>query len=160
MATCTNELQFYSTADGTRVLSPAAVRDKKWATITVPIGWSVQGCWKPEDDRSVELSAANSMEESARIPGSTQFANNRRHLAPYVTCVHRSPDLKYLAKGCIDGSVAVYNYPTHAPGMSMIKVPGHGSSIAKVRFTSDGKYLIALGRFNRTITQYKIQQLD
>ena len=31
-------------------------------------------------------------------------------------------DLKYLAKGCIDGSVAVYNYPTHAPGMSMIKV--------------------------------------
>ena len=80
VATCTNELQFYTIADGTRVLSPAAVRDKKWATITVPIGWSVQGCWKPD------------------------------------------ADLKYLAKGCIDGSVAVYNYPTHAPGMSMIKV--------------------------------------
>ena len=78
---------------------------------------------KPDADRSVELLAANSMEESARIPSSIQFANNTRYLAtPHVTSVHRSPDLKYLAKGCIDGSVAVYNYPTHAPGMSMIKV--------------------------------------
>ena len=35
-----------------------------------------------------------------------------------------------------------------------LQVPGHASSIAKVRFTSDGRYLIALGQFNRIITQY------
>tara|TARA_B100001094_G_scaffold130228_1_gene126101 strand:- start:687 stop:920 length:234 start_codon:yes stop_codon:yes gene_type:complete len=42
----------------------------------------------------------------------------------------------------------------------LYQVPGHASSIAKVRFTSDNKYLIVLGRFNRTITQYSIQKID
>ena len=140
-ATSTNELHFYSIADGTKVASPAVTRDKKWATITVPLGWHVQGCW-------------------SSVLGEKSSLDNEGGFAPYVVSVHRSPNNRYLAKGCIDGTVAVYNYPTHAPGMSMLKVPGHASSISKVRFTSDCKHLLALGQFNRTITQYSLTQGD
>lgn len=144
-ATRANQLKFYSVVDGTFVGSPAAVRDEKWTSITVPIGWNVQGCW--------DAARTDNIMEQAKH-GCPQTTNRD---SAYVTSVHRAPNHQYLAKGCIDGTVAVYNYPTHAPGMRMLRVPGHGSSIAKVRFTSDGKYLVALGQFNRTITQYEIQ---
>lgn len=158
IATRTNQLQFYTVADGNRIASPAIVRDTTWASITVPLGWNVQGCWKSADNQSEVDNAVDDMEQAPRfIKRSCEAGVNS---AAFVTSVHRSPDSRFLAKGCINGTVAVYNHPTHAPGMTMLQVPGHGSSIAKVRFTSHGKYLLALGQFNRTVTQYEMSLLE
>ena len=121
VATRTNELQFYSVIDGTRIASPTVIRDTKWMTITVPLGWNVQGCWKCAGGPVKDDNAIDDVEEAPRFLNNIQN-NKSNNSAPYVTSVHRSPNLHYLAKGCIDGTVAVYNYPTHAPGMAMLKV--------------------------------------
>ena len=121
VATRTNELQFYSVVDGTRIASPTVLRDTKWMTITVPLGWNVQGCWKCAGGPAKEDDAIDDVEQAPRFLKIIRN-NKNNNSAPYVTSVHRSPNLRYLAKGCLDGSVAVYNYPTHAPGMAMVKV--------------------------------------
>lgn len=151
-ATMTDELQFYSVVDGARVAVPATCRDTDWATVTVPFGWRVQGCWKPTPDSEEDAAAA--CERAPRF-----MRHEYRPQATYppgVSTVDRSRDTSLLAKGCFDGTIAVYNYPTQAPGMAMRRLPGHGSRIAKVRFTSDMRHLIALGQFNRTITVYAL----
>lgn len=120
VSTNTNELHFYSVLDGTRVASPAVVRDTKWASITVPLGWNVQGCWKSAGGDSNERNAVDDAEHAPRFLKSIITTNE--HPAPFVTSVHRSPSSRLLAKGCADGTVAVYNYPAHAPGMAMVRV--------------------------------------
>ena len=121
VATRTNELHFYSVLDGTRIASPAVVRDTKWMTMTVPLGWNVQGCWKCAGGRTAEGSAVDDAERAPRFLKAIGNTTNQDS-APHVTSVHRSPNSRYLAKGCADGTVAVYNYPTHAPGMASINV--------------------------------------
>ena len=107
--------------DGTNIASPTVLRDAKWATITVPLGWNVQGCWKCAGGPVKEDDAVDGAEYTPRFL--KDIGNNKSNMsAPHVVSVHRSPNLRYLAKGCADGTVAIYNYPTHAPGMAMIKV--------------------------------------
>lgn len=156
-ATATDELQFYSIVDGSRVSIPAVTRDTEWATVTVPFGWCVQGCWdsKGHVEEETALEAAEKTPRFLR----TEWRSDINSL-PGVSSVHLSPNGRLLAKGCFDGTVAVYNYPTQVAGMRMIAAPGHGSRIAKVRFTCDGKHLVALGQFNRTITVYRISQIE
>ena len=117
VSTATNELQFYSVADGSRVASPTLMRDTKWATLTVPLGWNVQGCWKHGGGPARSDAWVN----SEYLPRHFE-ASNSSTLVPSVVSVHRSPNMCHLAKGCVDGTVAVYNYPTHASGMACINV--------------------------------------
>ena len=56
-ATAVNELHFYAVADGTMVSSPALLRDTIWASITVPLGWNVQGCWRCAKEAAGESDA-------------------------------------------------------------------------------------------------------
>lgn len=96
------------------------MRDTKWTTITVPLGWNVQGCWKGPGSITSE---GNAIDDAEHAPRSLRPINTMNQpSSPFVTSVHRSPNSRYLAKGCADGTVAVYNYPTHAPGMAMVKV--------------------------------------
>jgi len=90
-------------------------------TMTVPLGWNVQGCWKCAGGHTAEGSAVDDAERAPRFLKAISNTTNQDS-APHVTSVHRSPNSRYLAKGCVDGTVAVYNYPTHAPGMAMVNV--------------------------------------
>jgi len=113
VGTRTDDLHFYSAIDGTRISSPALLRDTKWLTITVPFGWDVQGCWN-----HTRASAHNDV-----MCEVDTFQDQRNHSpASRVVSVHRSLDMSYLAKGCVDGTVAIYNFPTHARGMAMVNV--------------------------------------
>lgn len=158
-ATATDELHFYSVADGSRLSIPAVTRDTDWATVTVPFGWRVQGCWKAR-----EVGGDNNNTGVEDIDMAPRFQRSswtsRGCTSPGVSCVHRSPNGQILAKGCTDGTVAIYRYPTQGAGMGMVTAAGHGSRIAKVRFTCDGGHLVALGQFNRTITVYKVAKTD
>lgn len=155
-ATLADDLHFYSVKDGGRIPVPATVRDTEWATVTVPFGWRVQGCWKPSGEQNDDdaVLAAEDAPRFLRYEYKPQTT-----FPPAVSTVHRSPDGTLLAKGCNDGTVAVYNYPTQALGMEMVTAPGHGTRIAKVRFTCDMRHLIALGQFNRSLTVYAIHDL-
>lgn len=156
-ATATDELQFYSVADGSRLSIPAVTRDTEWATVTVPFGWCVQGCWKGRETGG-DNTGVDDVDMAPRFHRSAW--TSRVHSMPAVSCVHRSPNGKMLAKGCNDGTVAIYRYPTQVAGMRMVTAAGHGSRIAKVRFTCDGQHLVALGQFNRTITVYRVAKTD
>jgi len=160
-ATANDELYFYSVQDGKRITIPAKTRDTEWASVTVPFGWRVQGCWRNSKIATQPLQDAKKASELA-----PRFLRNKRwrlsddeeaqKTPPIVTSVHRSHDSKYLVKGCADGTVAIYNYPTQAPGLTMLPIPGHGSRIAKVRFSCDSHYLLVLGQYNRTISVYEV----
>lgn len=152
--TSTEDLQFFKVADGSRVSIPAEVRDVDWASVSVPYGWCVQGCWKGTGELKEET-AVQAAEKSPRFLR-TEW-RPRILTLPGLSTVDRSPNRAFLAKGCFDGTVAIYNYPAQAPGMSVVCAPcGHGSRIGKVRFTCDGKHLIALGQFNRVVTVYSL----
>ncbi|KAJ1447589.1 hypothetical protein M885DRAFT_471813 [Pelagophyceae sp. CCMP2097] len=156
LATASDELQFYSVADGSRESSPGALRDEGWHTLNLPLGWDVRGCWQTFWALDSPAAAAAAAEEAPLYLGARRTAQ----YTPAVHAVARSPAKRFLAKACVDGTLAVYNFPTHAPGMGFKKLPGHASQIAAVRFTCDGKRLLALGQFNRTVTQYRLHDFD
>lgn len=77
-------------------------------------------------------------------------------LAFEPTAVHRSHDENLLVAGDTSGAVKVFNYPCLTKDAVPTKHRGHIKEVAKVRFSCDGKFVISLGKHDRTIMIWKV----
>jgi len=125
------DLVFIDAVTGKPLSTPAIVRDASWATVTVPVGFSVQGIWPDGDDSK-----------------------------PFdIPTVDRSASERLLARGDERGGVEVVFYPCTHQKRGARAAGGHASLVTKVRFTCDDQYLVTTGGFTRGVIQYKFKRL-
>ena len=93
------ELLFSSVMDGNQITSATELRDVKWDTWTVPLGWGSQGIWNGSQDGSD------------------------------INCVDRSHTGHLLATGDDDSSVKIFKYPSVSEGTHNTCTPSFSPSL-------------------------------
>jgi hypothetical protein len=72
------------------------------------------------------------------------------------TCMHRSNTENMLITGDTNGYVKLQRFPCISKDTVPIREIGHVKETSKVRFTSDGKYAISVGKFDRSVIVWKV----
>jgi echinoderm microtubule-associated protein-like 6 len=119
------DLLFCDANTGAHLPSGARIKDLQWDTWTMPMGWSVQGVWKPYE-KGVEIN--------------TTSRSNRRDL---------------LAVGDEYGRLRVYRYPCLTEDTTPLEYSAHSPHLLKVRWTKNDKYLLSLGGKDRSVMQWR-----
>ena len=122
---------YFEAEDGEYFPAGSQLKDIRWGDWTCCFGWPVQGVWP-------------------------YFDAIEKGLAFDPTTVHRSPDESLLAVGDLGGNVKLYNYPCLNKSAVPVEMAAHVKEVSKVRFTCDGKHVISLGKYDRSIVSWKV----
>ncbi len=133
---------YYEAEDGKHFPQGSQLNDMPWSEWTCTFGWPVQGCW-PKTYSAPE-SGAKSKKPLPPNP------------AEEPTAVHRSPNERLLAVGQRGGGMKLYNYPCVSKDAVAFEQDGHCKDVTRVRFSSDGRYLISIGKSDRSIIIWKV----
>jgi len=124
------ELLFWDVTAGKQITETATMRDVKWATFTIPLGWPVSGVW-PTDSDGTDVNA-----------------------------VCRSAAGDIIAIGDDHGLVRVSRFPCIAPGKNEPAKSrdylGHSAHVTNVRFFPDDSTLISTGGNDCSVFQWKV----
>ena len=123
---------YFEAEDGQYFASGSQLKDIKWSDWTCTFGWPVQGCWPYFDD-------VNSGKESE--PAS----------------IHRSPDKTLVSVGDLNGNVKLFNCPCTEKDAMRVEHFAHVKEVAQIRFSCDGKYIISVGKKDRSIITWKVK---
>lgn len=128
VATDADELIHFRTIDGEVIASPTGVRDVQWRTATCPNTWLTQGLGRPHAEGIKLLEVAVNPQKDA------------------------------VAASYQNGDIRVFRYPQtiNNKKAEFYEIPGAATYASKMQFTADGKYLIALDVFTRTVLQYRL----
>lgn len=124
------ELYTYTIADMVPSGTPSAVRDVHWATHGVPYAWNVKGAWRPLNH------------------------------AALVTSVDVNETRNLLCSAYQNGDVWLSRYPFCNFGGDFIRLPGVSSQVRRLLFTKDGKYLLILDAYSRSILQFRLDEVE
>jgi WD40 repeat protein len=120
-----NDLCFFNADDASYQSNYPAMRDVQWATSTCTRSWHVQGLHR------------------SPFPGES------------VTSVHTcAPSSSFLACATNFGYLKLYSFPCASDMSEYHRFPAHCGSIASVRFSFDGKFLISIGLEDGCIAQW------
>ncbi|CAM9676121.1 unnamed protein product, partial [Chrysoparadoxa australica] len=120
---------YHSSLDGNAFTVTAQLKHIKWASWNCTYGWPVQGIHNP---------------------GST------------VTSVNRNADQDLVAtSSCKDGGLShlrVLKYPVLQPQAGFVEARGHAGPIAGAKFTCDSTRLISVGRHDRSLFVWQVNE--
>jgi WD40 repeat protein len=126
-----NEHLYFEAEDGSFFSAGSQLKDIKWNEWSCKFGWPIQGAWP-------------------------FFDKVEKGLAFEPSAVHRSPHNELLAVGDKGGSVSLYKYPVLSKDVDNFEHTAHINEVAKVRFSCDGRFLISLGKTDRSIIIWKV----
>jgi microtubule-associated protein-like 6 len=126
-----HEHLYFEAEDGQYFASGSQLKDMQWSDWTCSYGWPVQGAWPRYDEVN---------DGSSGDP----------------TAMHRSKDEKLLAVGDAVGNVKAFHWPCINKDAHDVRLNTHVGEVAKVRFTCDNKFVVSLGKKDRTIQIHKI----
>jgi WD40 repeat protein/Ca2+-binding EF-hand superfamily protein len=112
--------------DGAAIPAISTLKDVRWDSWTLPIGWPVQGVWPKHSDGT-----------------------------DIRTC-HRSNFGSLLLTGDNYGRLRLWKYPALDPDSGNKLYHGHGQDISKVRFAPEDDYAVSIGGKDRAIMQWKV----
>jgi microtubule-associated protein-like 6 len=123
---------YFEAEDGEYFAQGSQLKDIEWSDWACQFGWPVQGAWPYFE----EVTQGTSFEP---------------------TSVHRSPDSSFLAVGDTGGGVKIFNYPCiNKSAKPVEQANAHVKEVSKVKFSCDGRYIISLGKLDRTIVMWKV----
>jgi microtubule-associated protein-like 6 len=120
-----HDLMFCDANTGAHLPSASRIKDLEWDSWTLPLGWPVQGVWKPYE-QGVEIITTD-----------------------------RSKGRSLLAVGDGYGRLRVYRYPCLKESATPLEYMAHSPQIRKVRWTLQDKYLLSLGGVDRSVMQWR-----
>jgi len=121
---------YFSGGDGIPFTLPSQLKNVKWATWTCRLGWPMLGAWP----------MTSGIDRDVTEP----------------TCTDRSKNRELIAVGYEDGRIKVFRYPCLVKTAPNVTIVAHAGSVALVRFTCDGKYLLSIGKHDRSLLVWKI----
>jgi WD40 repeat protein len=109
----------------------------QWDSWNCLYGWPVQGIWPTYSER---------VEEGKPDP----------------TSVDRSLDQKLMAVSNEKGGVRVYNFPTIDKQAAFLEdeKPTHVGPVSSARFSADGRFVVSVGREDRSIVVWRVQRVE
>ena len=116
--------------DGAAIPAISTLKDVRWDSWTLPVGWPVQGIWPKYSDGT-----------------------------DIRTC-HRSGYGNLLATGDNYGRVKLWRYPTLDSDSGTRQYLGHSKNVNKVRFSLEDEYIISIGGSDRAIMQWKVLHFE
>jgi len=125
---------YHETSDGSQIRLPSQLKDIQWHTWSCIYGWPVQGCWP---------SLSGEKHRDPRIK---------------ITAVSRNPRQSLLAAGDDAGEVRLFRYPSLQNQLSVKCSHSHASELASLDFTCDGSHLISIGKHDRTIAIWQVEE--
>ena len=72
--------------------------------------------------------------------------------------MHRSFDQQLLSVGDMDGNVKLHHWPCTEKEALPVQTRSHVDEVSKVRFTCDNKYVVSMGKQDRSIIVWKVIQ--
>lgn len=121
-----NEIFFYDVKSGKREPNAASLlKDEKWASWTLPVGWPVQGIWPPY----------------------TQGCD--------INSVDRSYNFETIVSGDDFGKVKLFKYPSSKEKAAFSQFLGHAAQVTTVRFSFKNEYVVSLGGADKSVFQWK-----
>ena len=124
------EFHFFNVDDGGYQSNVPAMRDVVWASQECLFSWHTKGIHTLE------------------------------HPLELLTCctVPRTDKKTYLACGSTLGQVRVYYYPAAIDGAEAFRFQAHSQAVADVRFAFDGSIMITVGKYDRSVIQWKVNK--
>ena len=123
---------YFEAEDGEYFASGSQLKDISWPDWTCSYGWPVQGIWPFFDD----------------VDKGLDFE---------PVSAHRSPDENYMAVGDQGGGVKLFNAPCLSKSAVPVKMTNaHVKDVSKVKFTSDGKHIISIGKTDRSVIVWNV----
>ena len=127
------ELLFCNLDNGKPILKGSSLSETKWATLTCPLGWQVQGIWPAGADGTD------------------------------INAVDRSPSGQLIATADDFGTVKVFRFPSVQENADFNIYSGHSSHVTNCRWvaalassgTPSDEYLITLGGNDKCVFQWK-----
>ena len=126
-----HEHLYFESEDGQYFASGSQLKDMAWSDWTCTFGWPVQGAWPYFD----EIAKGTAAEPSA---------------------MHRSSDEDLLGVGDTSGAVKLFHWPCIEKEAQPQHRPAHVKEVSKVRFTCDNKYMVTMGKHDRSIIVWKV----
>lgn len=126
-----HEHLYFEAEDGQYFASGSQLKDMKWSDWTCSFGWPVQGAWPYFDDVA---------KGTAKEPST----------------MHRSFDQQLLSVGDMDGNIKLQHWPCTEKESVPVASKGHVDEVSKVRFTCDNKYVVSMGKLDRSIIVWKV----
>ena len=124
---------YFEAEDGEYFAAGSQLKNIHWNDWTCTFGWPLQGAWPYFDE--VEKGKAFEPTTAHRSPG---------------------PDENFLAIGDTAGAVKMYNFPCLTKEAECASHRGHVKECAKVRFSSDGRYVVSIGKHDRAVMIWKV----
>uniref|UniRef100_A0A7S0L1W1 EML-like second beta-propeller domain-containing protein n=1 Tax=Coccolithus braarudii TaxID=221442 RepID=A0A7S0L1W1_9EUKA len=122
-----SELHFWDTYEGVRVSDRGTVRDVRWASWTLPLGWPVLGVLPKMSDGS-DINAA-----------------------------HRSPDGRLVATVDDFRKLNLFHFPCGPGSAACRSAAAHASHVSGVRFTADGRHLLTAGGPDLCVIVWRVE---
>jgi len=103
----------------------------------------------------------------SKIKDITWFSHNCKYSYPIQgihdiqfkpSCVDRSGDQKHLAVGTHTGQINLYNYPVVVPKSRYSSQGSHVGEIAKCCFNCESRYLVSIGKSDRSILIWELKE--
>ncbi|CAN0063286.1 unnamed protein product [Pylaiella littoralis] len=126
-----NELLYHSASDGLPFAVQAQLKHIKWAEYSCPFGWPVQGAWPPIAEDGT----------------------------PTLTSLHRSHDKTLLVTADDAGNVKLFRFPALSKQAGCKLVSGHVGGISCVRFTANDAHVVSIGKGDRSIFIWKVEDV-
>jgi len=119
------ELLFCDAHSGAQVPAASQLRNVRWETWTLPLGWPVQGIWPPCSDGTD------------------------------INSVARSHSCTLLATADDFGKVKLFRYPCADKTADFQEYSGHSSHVTNVRWTASDECLISTGGNDKCVFQWR-----
>ena len=68
-----------------------------------------------------------------------------------------SPDKQLLGVGDLNGNVKLFNCPCIEKDAPRVQQVAHVKEVAQVRFSCDGKYIVSVGKKDRSVITWKVK---
>lgn len=78
----------------------------------------------------------------------------------FVNTLDCTANRTVMATGDDKGRVKLFKYPSAIAGSRFQEFKGHSAGVANVKFLSDGKHLISLGGQDKSIFQWKYEEIE
>lgn len=131
------ELLFWDVAQGKQLPGGAsALKDEKWATWSVTLGWPVQGIW-PECADGTDI---NSVDRSHETVDGKEYAKSY-----YL-----------LASGDDFSQVRLLRYPSLKKASEAVVGRGHSSHVTTVKWNNNDTKLFSTGGEDQCVIQWNI----
>ncbi|RLN88463.1 hypothetical protein BBJ28_00007707 [Nothophytophthora sp. Chile5] len=124
------EMLFFESGSGVEVTRVATLKDVEWLSCSCPFGWGVQGAWSTHTAQFYDISVVD------RSGGN---------------------ETPMLVAGDTLGALRLFRYPCVAPDSLCQVARGAASAISAVRFTADGKGVVACARDERCLFQWRVE---